>query len=498
MHHALLFNVSVEQWNRPGGAHRIATLLREENWDIEVCDWADDWGSDELHEFCRSRITANTKFIGFSCFFDHWSEKMNRFVHWIKLRYPDIVLIRGGQIAPSKEYSSFEHIDYHVAGYGEKVILEILKKILGNSNVPLPFDPYFALKKIKLIKSNTFFSAWPQRRASIIYQARDFIEPWEWLTTEFSRGCKFQCPYCNFPVLGVKGDYTRDADDFEYQLRHAYDNWGTTNYYCADETFNDRSEKIIKFADVVEKFNFKPFFSAFVRADLVAARPQDWEHFLRLGLLGQFYGVESFNHDSTKIIGKGMSFEKLTTQLVKAKNYWSTHGQGRYRGGIALIVGLPKETHESLERGFQWIRQNWQGQNYVTWPLEITKNLMIDNESKISKNYKEYGYQEIDSNDVNFEHMSLVKNNSSLLNWKNDNFTFQQAAQIVNSFEDEKFLPNMNFNMGPFELASFSAIADIDTSLKFTVKDSQQLRSKRYPIWQEFIQRYIRRKLSTA
>ena len=495
MHHALIFNVSTDQFNRPGGAHRIATLLREENWDVEVCDYADEWQLTELHEFCNSRITSNTKFIGFSCFFDHWSEKMNRFVHWLKLRYPDIVIIRGGQVATDKQYTSFEHIDYHVAGYGENVILELLKKILGNDHAFIPFDPYFASRKIRLIKSNSFFPSWPMRRAGIIYQARDFIEPWEWSTVEFGRGCKFHCPYCNFPVLGVKGDYTRDADDFDYQLRHAYDNWGITNYYCADETFNDRSEKIIKFADVAEKLNFTPFISAFVRADLVAARPQDWEHFLRLGVLGHFYGVESFNHETSKLIGKGMSYDKLTTRLTEAKNFWMSHGTTRYRGTVALIIGLPKETRESLELAITWIRNYWQGQNYVTWPLEITKNLAIDNESKISKNYQEYGYERI-RDDIDTKDLKLVKNNNSLLNWKNQHFTFTEAASIADDFENEKSLPDYNYTHGAFELATFSILGNLDTCLGYQTTQYREFVAARRFEWQKFIQRYIHKKLS--
>lgn len=494
MYHALIFNLSIDQFNRPGGAHRIATWLRDENWDVEVCDWADDWNLDELQEFAKSRISINTKFLGFSCFFDHWSDKINNFVHWLKLKYPNITIIRGGQVAPKFQYSSFKLIDYHVSGYGEFSIIEIIKKILGNSNIKLPLDPNFLLKGIKLIDGNKFFSSWPMYSAKIIYEHRDFIEPWEWLTTEFARGCKFQCPYCNFPVLGVKGDHTRDAEDFDYQLRHAYDNWGVTNYYCADETFNDRSEKIIKFADIAEKFNFNPFFTAFVRADLVAARPQDWEHFLRLGVLGHFYGVETFNHESAKIIGKGMKFEKITQGLLDSKNYWLKQSHGRYRGGIALIIGLPKETKETVEKTFNWIRENWQGQSYMAWPLEISKNTGIDRESLISKDYKKYGYRELIDRDNNILNQILVGNNADLLNWTNENFTFREATEIANKFQLETMLENYNYTIEPFDLARTSIIGDVDNSLTYTKKNLQYVDYK--SPWQSYKRRYINKKLS--
>ena len=67
------------------------------------------------------------------------------------------------------------------------------------------------------------------------------------------RGCRFKCSYCNFPILGVKDDYTRDADDFDTNLRRNYDDWGVTEYIITDDTFNDYVEKIRKYADRVEQ-----------------------------------------------------------------------------------------------------------------------------------------------------------------------------------------------------------------------------------------------------
>ena len=100
-----------------------------------------------------------------------------------------------------------------------------------------------------LLSANDQYSAFPMKSLNVIYEDRDYIQPYEWLGIEFARGCKFSCDFCNFPVLGVKGDYSRDADDFGIQIKDAYDRFGVTNYLVADETFNDRTEKIAKFAD---------------------------------------------------------------------------------------------------------------------------------------------------------------------------------------------------------------------------------------------------------
>ena len=42
-HHALMFSVrGIPYWRNPG-AHRIATYLREQDWDVEVCDFTAYW-----------------------------------------------------------------------------------------------------------------------------------------------------------------------------------------------------------------------------------------------------------------------------------------------------------------------------------------------------------------------------------------------------------------------------------------------------------------------
>ena len=84
MNHSLIFCVNTLRSIRPGGAHRIATVLREEGWDVEVIDWSTYWTLDELKELAKLRINSNTVFCGFSSFFQHWDNHIEEFVIWLK------------------------------------------------------------------------------------------------------------------------------------------------------------------------------------------------------------------------------------------------------------------------------------------------------------------------------------------------------------------------------------------------------------------------------
>jgi radical SAM superfamily enzyme YgiQ (UPF0313 family) len=298
---------------RPVGPYRIASYLREQGWDVEVIEWATYWDLDQLKDLANSRIRSNTLFCGFGCFFGHWDTKFEDYTAWIKQKWPQVKTVYGSHTLPSFDSKT---MDYYVVGYGEKAMLELAKSFAGNTSSRIVFDPKFFGNK-KLISANDSYPAFPLHSLKVIYEDRDFLNPDEWLTTEFARGCKFACKFCNFPILGVKGDYNRSAEDFDISMRDAYDRFGITNYYISDETINDSTEKLEKFAQVVDKLNFEPLLYGFIRADLMVHHRDSWDAMARLRLLGHYYGVESMNKKSGESIGKGMHPDKLLPGLME-------------------------------------------------------------------------------------------------------------------------------------------------------------------------------------
>lgn len=458
MNHALLFSIHSMGLRRPPGPYRIATFLREHDWDVEVIDYTLDWSDDELHELVKSRVSSNTIFIGFGCFFYYWNEKMDNFVSWLKQHYPNIKIVVGGQ---SRAIMRTANIDYYLHGYGEIAILELTKAMIGNSNANLTFDPLFFGSK-KVITANHAYPAYPMKSLSVKYEERDDIQPWEWLTMEFARGCIFKCTYCNFPILGVKEDHTRTAEDFESDVRENYDRWGVKNYYVADETFNDYSEKIIKYANVVDKLDFKPTFTGFIRADLMVARPQDWEPLARLGFFGQFYGIESMNKATVRAVGKGMDPEKIKAGLLEIKKYFSERGP--YRGSVGIVVGLPHETVTSQQATLEWLAKNWAGESTHVWPLEIPLDPKQDVMSTLSANYGKFGYRvsttmppELPEEvlQMGLEESRITHINKCLL-WENDNMSFADACEIADNWTVSAIRGDIDVGIGMFSFGDFT------------------------------------------
>lgn len=473
---------------RNSGAYRIATVLRENNWNAEVIDWASYWTLDQLKQLCKSRIDKDVKFVGFSYLFvDEPIDSIEEFGIWFKLTYPDIKILLG---APNKWRFPNKYVDYNIHGYGELALLELLKYLFSNGSAP-KFN--LMTHAGKSISANETYPSYPMNSLLIKYEDRDFLDPSEWVGIEFARGCKFACAFCNYPVIGVKGDHTRDAADFELQVRDAYDKFGIKNYYVADETFNDRTEKITKFADVVERLSFDPFFTATLRADLLISRPADKEELLRMNMLGQLYGVESFNTQSARAIGKGMDSDRMKQGLIDIKHYFENNGSNRFRGTVSLIAGLPHETADSLRQSKQWLLDNWQGQAFNMLPLEIPIS-EYDTPSKIGLDWKKYGY---DNAEADFKLAELRQRNlitsHKLLVWKNEHMDVGEAHELHREIESIKFDEANDFRLNNFSIVRLGLPIDIDERLEIKENDKQ---FSQFDVPLNMIHNYINKKLS--
>jgi hypothetical protein len=435
-----MFSCRNYPWDRSSGAHRIATYLRKNDMDIEVVDFAAHWELDHLKEFTRKSVTDKTIFFGFSTFFSYWNETLSNFTAWLKLEYPQIKIIIGGQ---NVLHTAAQNVDIWVDSYGEEAMLALAKSLAGNTTTGITFEPAFFGQK-KVVKAIHSYPAFNMGDYSVIMEKRDFLEPWEWLTVEFSRGCKFSCSFCNFPVLGVKEDTSRSQESFEREMKYNYDNFGINRYYVADETFNDRVEKISKFADVVENLGFDTLFSGFIRADLFQNQSM-YEELARMNFGGQYYGIETFNHQSGKIIGKGLHPDKVKQLVLDAKDYFKKQDK-LYRGTISLIVGLPYSVEQEWYDNMQWLREHWITESLVIFPLTI-ENLEDGREkdhtnvSKMAKNLQKYGLRSLGENDVNF-----YGDKTSLFNWKEGNYTNNEVLwehDTMNIFDAKRIGNNL-------------------------------------------------------
>jgi hypothetical protein len=220
------------------------------------------------------------------------------------------------------------------------------------------------------------------------------ILPNEGLPIELARGCIFKCKFCSYPLLGKKkGTYLRDPEEIRDELIKIYEAHGTTSYYFADDTFNDDNDKIEALHKVFTSLPFQPKFSAYLRIDLINRYPHQADLLSEMGLIGNYFGLETMHPDSAKAIGKGLSPNKVKDRLYWLQDKW----KNKVNMAAGFILGLPYDNIQYFDELINWCMEKDNPiQNIAFYPLymypHLKKNLK-EYASEFSLNPEIYGYE---------------------------------------------------------------------------------------------------------
>lgn len=389
----LLTGVSGIIFQRSIGAYQLAHNLRQHDITCQVIDFIQDFTQKELIDYLEKFIKYNTVCIGVSTTFlsgtkvglDNKSiltlvvpEHVEQCLIYIKQKYPKIKICLGG--ARSKNGLTKDYIDSIFYGYTEDEFLNYCTKLLRNKK-----DPF--IKKIngKKIydKENINFDI---RTLNHRFIKNDCITSNETLPIEISRGCIFKCKFCAYPLNGKKKlDYIRCPKEIVEELKFNYYNYGVTNYFFADDTFNDSVEKIKALHDEVIKLPFKINFTCYLRLDLLYYHREMIPLLQNMGLLSAFFGIESFCQEALKTIGKNLQVEKIKNFLDELYYEWKE----KISFSLGFIVGLPYETEESINQTVEWLKSRPYAFHFE--PLRIS-DAGGSYKSEFEKNYLKYGY----------------------------------------------------------------------------------------------------------
>jgi hypothetical protein len=505
--HCLFFSLAGKRWERTIWPHRVASFLRMQNIDAEVVDFAAFWKLEELQELVRSRVSKQTVMFCFgTAFLNPWSPYLNEFISWLKFEYPDIPRVVGGNNAL---VTKAENIDYWVDSYGENSILALIRHLIGTLGEKLKID--ISIPDKKVIRGLHHYPSAPLDTYLIDYEDRDFMMPYECPQIETARGCMFNCSYCNFPMLGQTKDVSVSKEEFKLQIRTGYEKWGIVNWRVMDETFNDRPEKLQKYAEAVDELGYNPWICGFARGDLVVKHREHWDSYIRLGFLGHSMGIETFNQEAGKLVRKGMDPERLKEGLIEFQLYTDKYAPRRYRANIQMICGIPGETVESWYDSLDWLNKFWNRQSASAWILEVPDyDETLTNQSRFTKQLIENGLKKMEvkehpgyevykdeKGDVIFKSIpsgGVGSTRNNVVVWEHDYMNWHQAEALVKDFYTDRgfiglrgcnpFLSDRLFNF--YEAERYEDIYDYKISE--TPTDHQKFKN--------FVQTYIDNKLN--
>jgi hypothetical protein len=164
-------------------------------------------------------------------------------------------------------------------------------------------------------------------------------------------------------------------------------------------------------------------FFAYLRLDLLKRHPEQIALLKEMGLCAAYFGIETLNDESLKIIAKPMKSELVKSFLVELKQQWGDrvimHG--------SFIIGLPAETPETFHSWWPWVADPAGPLNSVN-----LQHLSIDQAmpNPFGIDLKRFGY----------EMLPIPGDSGPLYNWKNTVWTRSECKTIARKLNREIFL----------------------------------------------------------
>jgi hypothetical protein len=429
------------------GAYKVANVLRENGRKCLVIDHLHTWSIDNLKTLVDRSIDHNTKAIGFSStflmdsspkpmedgslkyepirvnrsVFPQGSEFEQEIIAYIKTKNAKIKVIAGGAKVHSN--ISNRNIDFVVVGYAETAILDIDQYIENNKSIPNAIKNVWGVTVIK----NQGIENYDFQNSTFRWESTDVVNS-KVLPIEIARGCIFKCKFCAYPMNGKKSlDFVRTSTLLEEELQRNYDQFGIKNYTILDDTFNDNEYKLDLILDAIQKLSFQPVFWAYTRLDLLSTK-QHVNKLYEIGLRSFFFGIETMNSKTAKIIGKGYDRDR---QIETIRDIRSRYPDVAMHG--SFMIGLPEESKDSVINTLDsLLSQKIPLHSWQFSSLRLHKPSMAAWSSELDLNYPLYGYKALPTPEE-----------SPTINWQNLHMDCFEGLQLEKEFSQRSMNSNM-------------------------------------------------------
>lgn len=167
-----------------------------------------------------------------------------------------------------------------------------------------------------------------------------------------SRGCPFNCTFCNTPVFWGKRVRYRSPELVVKEIEKLHREHGVGEVFFQDDTFNvNHAWGAAIFEGLIERgLSERMAFKITSRVNERLVTREFLEMARRAGVWNIFYGVESGSQDMLDRMKKGVTVEEVRRAVRMTK-------EAGIEAQCSFIVGLPGETWETLRETGELIRE---------------------------------------------------------------------------------------------------------------------------------------------
>ncbi len=321
----------------------VAGPLVKEGVDVEIIDL----NLEEGGKLFSKIKDMDVKYVGITFTTPLYTEAKT-LARELKKTRPDIVLICGGVHATSMPSDVLKESDFDIAVIGEAdhTLADIIKNL----------DNLFKIDGICFKKGNEIITTKPRGYVEDLdrlpYPAWELYDVKRYRSTalltennpvgwfETSRGCIFQCVYCNKNIFGRKfrvKSPKRVVDEMEYMLK-----CGFNEVHIADDGFTTDMKRAEQICDEIMRRGIKVSWATIAGIRVDRVNPVLLKKMKQAGCYLVCYGIESGNEEVLRIINKG-----ITLKQVREAVRWSKEAGLEVFG--YFMLGLPGDTKKSME-----------------------------------------------------------------------------------------------------------------------------------------------------
>lgn len=332
----------------PLGLAYLAAMLEAKGYDVRILDafaLRQSWGY-----FEEAVKAAGADIIGMG----GMTPVIDNTYRALKIcrKYCKYLVVGGPHVTIFKEsiLKEVPEADFAVYGEGEETFLELVDSLNSKSKVSgiagtvsrhnvNPSRPLIQdLDKLPFPSRHLL----PNNRYKYIFAKRKTV------TTMFtSRGCPYQCIFCDKSVFGSKCRL-RSAENVLTEIGEIIERFKDISIVFYDDLFTLDKERVIRICTGILERGFKFDWKCEGRVDRIDEEMLGWMKKAGCSMIA--YGVESGNQ-------AGIDYLKKNTKIEDIRNAFSlTHKRG-IESMAYFILGIPVETYEDERRTIEFAKE---------------------------------------------------------------------------------------------------------------------------------------------
>lgn len=367
----------------PVGLLYLATVLKASNIDVKIIDihnyfYLKEFDQEALNSYIENNLYPYIKdyrpdIIGIGCPFSGVFNNLKKTASNIKNIFPQVPIVIGGihpTAFPTDILNKYSHIiDYIILGEGEFSFLGLVESLINNSRTLEAIDGIaFRDKGIIKLNPKTNFITNLDALPFIDYGVLNIEEYYNMDTANWyspkgirvcqpfpvisSRSCPMRCTFCSMWLTHGTRFRPRSPENVLNEMERLYRDYDVRYFQFMDDNFTFDKKRALEICNGILKRNMNIEFDTPNGVAISKLDAEIIEAMVDAGWVRSGFGIEAGSeYIRNKIMKKGLSTKRIYEVVEACAKHDHLFMTGFF------IIGMPEETHETLQETYEMIKK---------------------------------------------------------------------------------------------------------------------------------------------